>query len=209
MFYGQKKEDQKIRELLGENDPGFYIDVGAWHPDTESVTKHFYDRDWNGINIEPVEKLYSNFVSSRHRDINLKCAIGQKNDVQLMKVVCNQDQITGLSTLNKKNSDSACVGRNYYEERVHIYTLEYILDHNTLPGQVIDFLKIDVEGFEKEVIYSNNWSKYRPRVLCIESTVPCTTIRCDSWDGYVQAICRYDFICFDGLNNFYTRKEKW
>ncbi len=208
MFYGQRLEDKKIRELLGENDPGFYIDIGAWSADVESVTRHFYDRGWNGINIEPVEKLYDQFVISRPRDINLCCAVGPKNDVQVMQVVCNQDQITGLSTLHKKNSTKAMEGRNSYEQRVDVFTLEYICDRYAY-GQTIDFLKIDVEGFEGDVIRSGNWSKYRPKVLCIEATVPLTNIKCDSWDGYVRALCGYKFVCFDSLNNFYVRQEGW
>ncbi len=210
MYYGQRKEDQKIRELLGENDPGFYIDIGAWHPDNESVTKHFYERGWCGINVEPVKSLYDKFVSDRPRDINIHAAIGLHNEITTMRVVLDQNkQITGLSTLHKKNMENAIAGRTYYEETVVVQTLEKLCEENVPEGMPIDFLKIDVEGYEKDVIYSGNWKKFRPKVLCIESTVPCTNIRCDSWDVYVQIICQYQFICFDGLNNFYKRNEEY
>ncbi len=212
MFYGQRLEDQKIYELLGGGSihrNGFYIDVGAWSADVESVTKFFYDElNFSGINIEPVEKLYDQIVVARPRDINLCCAVGPKNDVAVMQVVCNQDQITGLSTLHKRNSESARSGRNSYEQRVDVFTLEYICDRYAY-GQTIDFLKIDVEGFEKEVIYSGNWTKFRPKVLCIEATIPLTQIKSDEWHAYVLSICKYKFEGFDGLNNFYSRREGW
>lgn len=209
MYYGQKQEDKKIRELLGESDPGFYIDVGAYHAEVDSVTKHFYDRGWHGINVEPVQQLWRDFYPARPRDISLNCAIGQKPGRMTMKVACNGHKITGLSSLHKSNSDKAIEGRNFYEQEVEIYTLENICD-TWCNGVEIDFLKIDVEGFEKEVIYSGNWARYRPKVLCIEATMPCTEIRCDDqWRGYVEAICKYRFDSFDGLNCFFTRNEKW
>lgn len=208
MYYGQTQEDKKIRELLGENDPGFYIDIGAYHPDTDSITKHFYDRGWNGINVEPVRQLLDKFVISRTRDINICQAVGMKKELTKIKVICDEYKITGLTSLHKENSNKGCEGRNSYEQDVVIDTLENLCD-NFVKDKQIDFLKIDVEGFEKEVIYSGNWAKYRPKVLCIEATIPCTTIKCDSWNGYVQSICKYNFVHFDGLNNFYIRKEGW
>ncbi|SRR6266567_9486627 len=212
MFYGQRQEDQKICELLGGENihrEGFYIDVGAWDPNKESVTRFFYEElGFTGINIEPVTRLWNNFYPARAKDINLNCAIGKNIGKQTMKVVCNGHEITGLSTLHKQNSDNACAGRNSYEQDVEVFTLESICD-TWAQGIEIDFLKIDVEGYEAEVIYSGNWAKYRPKVLCIEATVPLSDVKSDSWDSYVRVICKYDFVYFDGLNNFYVRREGW
>ncbi len=209
MYYAQKQEDEKIRNILGENDPGFYIDVGAWNPHIDSVTKHFYDRGWRGINIEPVRSLHNEFLFDRPEDINIHGAIGSYNGTAKFRTICEGNSITGLSTLDPKNMESGCVGRNFTEDIVPIFRLETICDTFCCDKQ-IDFLKIDVEGYEKEVIFSGNWKLYRPKTLCIEATIPLTSIRCDAiWDGFLQAVCLYKFIEHDGLNNFYTRKEGW
>ena len=75
---------------------GFYIDVGAWHPDIDSVTRAFYDRGWRGINIEPVEDFYRRLVAARRRDVNLRLAAGAAEGEAELIVV----EGTGLSTLH-------------------------------------------------------------------------------------------------------------
>src|ERR1700742_332432 len=75
---------------------GFYIDVGAGHPDDYSVTRAFYDRGWRGINIEPSVQFYTRLAAARERDINLNAAVGSEvgNDV-LFEIPGS-----GLSTLD-------------------------------------------------------------------------------------------------------------
>ena len=54
--YAQNHEDVLLRRVFPDEPNGFYIDVGANDPVRDSVTKHFYDRGWHGINIEPAER---------------------------------------------------------------------------------------------------------------------------------------------------------
>jgi hypothetical protein len=72
--YAQAKEDiHLLRALAGvRHEVGFYIDVGAWDPDIDSVTKLFYDAGWHGINIEPSTKWFARLIEKRPRDINYK-----------------------------------------------------------------------------------------------------------------------------------------
>src|SRR5882757_5109014 len=74
--YAQNFEDVMIARLFGDMHRGFYVDIGAAHPDFLSVTRHFYDRGWCGVNIEPTFCLYPLLCEARPRDINLQCAIG-------------------------------------------------------------------------------------------------------------------------------------
>ena len=74
--YSQNFEDVILNRIFRHKKDGFYVDVGACHPTYDSVTKHFYDRGWTGINIEPVPEMAQLFREDRPKDINLAVAIG-------------------------------------------------------------------------------------------------------------------------------------
>src|SRR6476659_9728686 len=74
--YAQNGEDVVLARAFGSRDIGFYVDVGASHPVADSVTKHFYDRGWRGINVEPVSASFQELLSERPQDRNLNIAIG-------------------------------------------------------------------------------------------------------------------------------------
>ena len=74
--YAQNFEDVMIARLFDTDYHGFYLDIGAAHPDYLSVTRHFYDQGWSGINVEPTFRFYPLLCEARPRDINLQCAIG-------------------------------------------------------------------------------------------------------------------------------------
>ena len=93
--YAQNFEDLYLHRAFKDHSSGFYIDVGAWDPVRDSVTKHFYDAGWHGINIEPEPRAFGLFPILRPRDINLNVALG--NAVGRAKFYRVAD--TGLSTI--------------------------------------------------------------------------------------------------------------
>jgi len=84
--WAQHDEDDVLDELLGHPGRGFYIDVGAHHPSSATVTKTFYDKGWNGINLEPLPEYYHMLVDQRPRDINLNLACGDKAEIKSIYV---------------------------------------------------------------------------------------------------------------------------
>ena len=74
--YAQNFEDVLLWRALGGVTDGFYIDVGAAHPDIDSVTRAFYDRGWSGINIEPTPEYSLRLAAARPRDVNLRLVLG-------------------------------------------------------------------------------------------------------------------------------------
>jgi FkbM family methyltransferase len=74
--YAQNFEDVMIARLFDAHWRGFYVDIGAAHPDFLSITHHFYDQGWSGINVEPTFRFYRQLCGARSRDTNLQCAIG-------------------------------------------------------------------------------------------------------------------------------------
>jgi FkbM family methyltransferase len=78
--FAQAKEDILLLRALKHvsHEVGFYIDVGGFHPEVDSVTKLFYDHGWRGVNCEPVPELVRLFERDRPRDVNLQVAVSDR-----------------------------------------------------------------------------------------------------------------------------------
>ncbi len=208
--YAQNLEDVLIERFFRGDAPQTYIDVGAAHPSYHSVTKHFYNSRWTGINIEPRSHFFEKLSVERPRDHNLNCAISDTaGQLTFYEVTCPDfpgADTGGLSTLDAERADDYCrQGFEVQAKQVPIRTLSQILEEKA--WQEIGFLKIDVEGFELQVVRGLDLGRWRPRLVVAESTLPTTDIVCDDdvqqhlqSSGYVAA-------AYDGLNRFYIREE--
>jgi FkbM family methyltransferase len=200
--YSQLQEDAALFRVLGNISRGFYIDVGAQDPNVDSVTKAFYERGWHGINIEPVRQWFDKLVQERPRDINLNLAIGSsKGSLKLFEVLD-----TGLSTANgefaKRHKER---GFDVQEFTVNLTTLNDVCAKEGVAE--IHFLKIDVEGHEKEVLQGIDFSKIRPWIILIEATEPLSYVQ--TWKDWEDLLLNtgYTYVRTDGLNRFYLSKE--
>jgi len=201
--YAQNFEDLMLYRALRDVEQGFYIDVGAQHPSVHSVTKFFYDLGWSGINIEPVESYFRLLEIDRPRDVNLQYVIGDKPG----KVTFYEVEGTGLSTVNPELLDKFSeMGFTVNEHICISHTLDSVLDQ--FSPNTVHFLKIDVEGFEREVLSSVTLEKYRPWVIIVEATKPTTTV--PSHFDWEHILLESDYLnCYnDGLNRFYLSIEK-
>src|SRR5262245_27094161 len=143
--YAQNFEDVILARVFKDRCPGFYVDVGAGDPVHLSVTKWLYDLGWNGINIEPNRALFQELIAQRLRDINLPIAAGAARG----KLTFYEAEVGELSSFNA----AACKGVSKVKSKriVQVHPLDDIL-HKYVPEREIDFLKIDVEGWEQEVL---------------------------------------------------------
>lgn len=208
--HAQNFEDVVLNRLFRGKTNGFYIDVGAYDPDIDSVTKHFYDLGWSGINIEPVKRFHEKFVALRPRDININCVLGKAGGQVFFKEYGD----SGLSTYKEQFNPETVInlGYNKTEYTVESMTLASLAEQYDL--HEVDFLKIDVEGAEKEVIEGGDWIRLRPKIILIESIKPklgdsdpySYEPTWPEWEGLLTQE-GYVFGLFDGLNRFYYRKE--
>lgn len=201
--YSQNFEDIMLWRALKNIKHGFYIDVGANDPVEFSVTKAFYDAGWNGINIEPMEQYYNLLVAQRERDINLPIAISdKKGNFNIFEI-----KDTGLSTLDEQIAEQQEKSGRIIEKKViKTDTLNNICKEYV--HREINFLKIDVEGFEIAVLKSLDLQKYRPWIILIETTEP-STGKINEFEGEDLLINNnYKNIYFDGINTFYIANEK-
>lgn len=171
--YSQDGEDMLLSSLfedIGPRGKGFYIDIGAHHPFRFSNTAHFYELGWRGINIEPTPNAISLFEKHRPLDINLNIGIGEKHDT--LKFYCFDEP--ALNSFSKELSEDRH-NNTFYKiqeiKEISIYPLAEILDKHLKPNQHIDFMTIDVEGLDLEVLKSNNWDKYKPEFIFAEDIV--------------------------------------
>ena len=202
--YAQNFEDVLLWRALGDVPAGFYIDVGASHPDDDSVTRAFYDRGWRGINVEPTAAAFLRLTAARPRDVNLQMAIGKAPGWVPFYVVDGVD--SGLSTLDDGAATRyGAIGMRSVETTIEVDTLASICRQHA-PDE-IHFLKIDVEGAEKAVLEGADFATYRPWIVLVEATEPMSTREIhDDWDGLI-ADAGYRFVWFDGLNRFYAALE--
>jgi|APSaa5957512535_1039671.scaffolds.fasta_scaffold116676_1 FkbM family methyltransferase len=165
--YSQEGEDMILQRLFEKQKTGFYVDVGAHHPRRFSNTYFFYKKGWCGINIDAMPNSMKRFNRSRPRDINIEKAISE-NEKILKYYGFNEPALNGFS---KKISEERNSKNGYsieFTKDIKTCTLENILDNNLPENQEIDFLTIDVEGLDFEVLKSNNFEKYRPKVILVE-----------------------------------------
>lgn len=164
--YSQEGEDIILARIFGEQQTGFYIDVGAHHPYRFSNTYFFYKRGWKGINIDAMPGSMKIFNKYRPRDKNIEAGISDTKK-KMKYHIFNEPAINTFSEEIAKKANSPEY-RIIDVIELDTLTLEEILDINLEAGQKIDFLDIDVEGFDFNVIKSNNWQKYRPKVILVE-----------------------------------------
>jgi len=164
--YSQYGEDLVIDGITGNKPMGFFVDVGANDPVNLNNTKRFYDRGWHGINIEPNPVLFKKLDEQRMRDINLNIGVGSCAKESPFYMVSADT----LSSFNKADAERNC---RIFNERIietkniHMQPLVAILDDYNM-GHDIVFMSVDVEGYELEVLSTNDWHRYRPYLIVIE-----------------------------------------
>lgn len=186
--YAQEWEDVILYVALRGIQKGFYIDVGANDPEDLSVTNFFYQEGWSGINIEPLRSKCMLLQCKRERDINLCVGIGNRRE----KLPLVSSGMCSTFSDSVANMDHICSQNKFVKA---MYTLSDIYRQYCSPHQPIHFCKIDVEGFEKQVLEGiEDWDVFRPWIYVIESTLPGTDIPCyDKWEhiltenGYMHA----------------------
>lgn len=202
--YSYNREDVLLNRLFQDQPTGTYIDVGAGHPTSGSLTRHFYELGWRGLNIEPTPLLIEGLREARPEDTNLHLAL---SDVAGSVEFYEFDELHwGFSTLSKEQAERhAADGIAYQTRRIPVTTLAEICREH-VAGE-IDFLSIDVEGHEKQVVQGGDWKRWRPKAVIIESTQPMTEIPThDDWEPLLLE-ADYLFAYFDGLNRYYIRAE--
>ncbi|NBS14290.1 MAG: FkbM family methyltransferase [Verrucomicrobia bacterium] len=167
--FSQDAEDLVLERILHASSPGFYVDVGAYHPVSISNTWLFYQlRGWRGICIEPNPEMAQIFRRRRPRDIVVETAVGLEKgwmDYEMFDEP-NYNRIADPN-LRPHYLDRLQAGKRL--KKVRVEPLDDLLARHLPANTFVDFLSIDCEGFDFQILQSNNWQQVRPRAICLES----------------------------------------
>lgn len=164
--YAQEGEDLVVERLLEGKRNGFYVEVGCHHPYRFSNTFLFYKKGWRGICIDPLPGTKSSFNKNRPRDLCIEMGVDEK----FSKLTYYMFNEPALNTFDKSLADRRDGLKGYYiigTTDIEVRPLADILKNiNNVPD--IDLLSIDVEGFDFQVLKSNDWKKFSPRIIIAE-----------------------------------------
>ena len=181
LSFAQEGEDCLLDRFFVGKPAGFYVDVGAHDPQRFSNTYRFYLRGWRGINVDPLPGTKRRFDRLRPRDTTLECGVSGRPG----QLLYHQFAEPALNTFD----DAVAKSRStppVATIRVDTLPLADILRRHLPPGQLIDFLSIDVEGLDLEVLTSNDWTAYRPTFVLAE------VLRVDD----LATLCRSPVVAF-------------
>ena len=203
MSYAQNLEDYHLDLVFAGQTDGVYVDVGGGHPVADNVSFWFYLKGWRGLIVEPQEQLAAAYTGIRPRDTVFSGLAGRDDGTIEFHVV---EGLHGLSSAVKANAESAAqYGAGFRTETKPVRRLSALIDDSGLGG--IDFLKIDVEGAEPDVLAGLDLTRHRPRVILVEAVNPNNPQAAVSeWEPEVLA-GGYDFVFFDNLNRSYVARE--
>ncbi len=202
--YAQNLEDFHLDQVFAGQSVGTYVDVGGGHPVADNVSFWFYLKGWRGLIVEPQQALADIYRHVRPRDHTVSCLAGRSEGEAEFHVV---ETLHGFSTTVKEHAAGASkFGAEFTTIRRPVRTLTSLCEDAALDK--IDFLKIDVEGAEAEVLAGMDFARFRPRVVMIEAIAPGSMEA--AWSGWEPDLLArgYRFAFFDNLNRCYVVEEE-
>ena len=154
--YAEFAEDVMVNRILKKIKKGFYVDIGAYHPYKGSLTYNLYNRNWNGMNLDISKSSIDLFNIARPTDLNINCAVSELN---------GETYYYENSPINQQNSLIPQYD-NQKKIKIQSYKLSEILKIQNINS--VDYINIDTEGNELEVLMGIDFSKINPTLFTIE-----------------------------------------
>ena len=146
---------------------GFYVDVGAFSPKQYSNTYSFYRAGWRGISIDATPGSMAVFDRARPRDINIECVVSDCADELTFYTFGNPTVVNTLSPVHAAQFERT-LGVAPKTVAVRPRSLASLLDEHLPVDQEIDFMSVDAETHDLQVLQSNDWARYRPKLVIVE-----------------------------------------
>lgn len=201
-YRAQNGEDRWLEEYFGGRRHGFFVDVGAYDGVDLSNSYHFEQIGWSGVLVEPDPDRAANCIAQRPRSRTFCCAaVGSPLTTEI--VFHRAD--AGVYSTTRLNDDHAKrvagMGMALAEMRVPAMTLDSILEE--VGAGKVDFVSIDVEGGEMDVLEGFDIRRWAPEIVVVESN---TRTRLDGIRDYF--VCHGYAYCHSiDVNDFYRRSD--
>lgn len=202
--YAQRFEDLYLMRCFAAGSDGFYIDIGSGHPVYDNTSFAFYLKGWHGITVEPNPRLARLTRAVRPRDRHVEALVGAAVGEATFYLV---NDLHGFSTMIESHAHAAQTqfGKSSQAIVVPVTTLADLCRQHAPPA--FDFLKVDVEGAEQDVLLNGDWQNYRPKVVVAEALAPYTLA--PAWQAWEPCLAKhgYRYVWFDSLNRYYLAEE--
>jgi len=204
LSYAQRFEDFHLWRALGDVANGFYVDIGGGHPVYDNVSFAFYLAGWRGIVAEPNPALAALTRAVRPRDHLFEGLSGAAPGEATLYL---QREFHGLSTTVAEHAHAAEkeVGRIAEAVTLPMTTLAALCEAHAPTS--FEFLKIDVEGAEAEVLRGADFARFRPKVVIVEAIEPLSLKPSFAeWEPLLTSH-GYAYVWHDELNRYYVAAE--
>ncbi len=156
--------DSLILNIFKDQKNGFYLDIGCGHPIKNNNTYLLNKKGWHGINIDLDEENIDLFNVYRKKDLNLATAVSnEEGEVDLYFY----HKKSALNTISKQNADYQKAKVSSIK-RIKTQKINKIIENSSYKDKKIDFLSLDVEGSELQILKNFNFEKYAPKVIVVE-----------------------------------------
>ncbi len=162
--FSQLGEDRTLWWIFADKQNGFYVDIGCNHPFNYSNTALLHIRNgWSGVNVDLDPRSIAQFEEARPNDRNVIAAVGREEGRMEATIFAHSSEMNTLGALNPH------LEKLPHEKRmVDVLPLSTLLERHVPAGIAIDFLNVDVEGLDHDVLSSNDWTRYQPTVIVVE-----------------------------------------
>lgn len=170
--FSKSGDDIQLNKLINKTTPGTYVDIGCWHPVKASNTYYFSLRGWKGLCIDPNPDLKPLYKTFRPKDYFINAAIGDSNtELDYYYLKESSMNTVSLDFIKKHNLEDKIIKKT----KIPVYSLKSILEKYLTDDDRLDFFDVDAEGYDLEILKTNDWEKYRPRIVVIESDISITS----------------------------------
>ena len=204
--YSQHQEDLFINNYFKNKNSGFYLDVGCYHPIKYSNTALLHNRGWLGINIDMNQTTIDLFNILRKRDKNICAAISNENKEATQYL---DHSFSPINTLVKKFSDTTAKTisfNNHSEKKVYTYKFSQIVQTHEIQAKQIDFINIDAEAHDLEVLEGIDLRSYNVKLICIEMLDSQNNMNEKKFKDYLIKY-NYELIKIIGPNGFFELRS--
>jgi FkbM family methyltransferase len=165
----QDKEDLFIKKFFKNKREGTYLDIGCFNPLLWNNTYLLYKKGWHGINVDIQKINIDLFNVARPDDINICCALYDKKKILNLYNLQGENN-SAVMTIDKSHAEKMkfLFSKNIIKKKIQTLTFSEMIKNHKIIINNIDFLNIDTEGSDFNILKSINIQKYKPKLICIE-----------------------------------------
>ena len=204
--YSQFQEDLFINQYFKNLENGFFVDIGCFHPIKYSNTARLYNKGWSGINIDINQTSIDLFNMIRKRDQNYCAAISNENKDLIYYI---DHHFSPINSVNKKFFDKNSKNfsdKNYTKKEIKTYKFLDFIKKNKIILNNIDFLNIDAESHDFEILQGFDFKNINIKLICVEMFDDKNKVNESKFKDYLKEF-DYEYINSIGPNGFFEKKS--